>query len=476
MVVLVGASLFFYGWWDWRYVWILLLSIGCNAAFAVALIRGHGRQRLRLLVAGLGFNLLLLGYFKYASFLARNVGAVFGLDWQVEPLPLPLGISFFTFQKIAFLVDAYVGGVTSFSILNYCLFVTFFPQLIAGPLVRHNEIIPQFRSLPTRPRAGDFAVGSGIFSIGLFKKVCLADPCAAWVNPVFSAAASGAPIGFAEAWIAALAYSFQLYFDFSGYSDMAVGLARLFGIVLPINFFSPYKAGNIIEFWRRWNITLSRFLRDFLYIPLGGNRCGVPRRYLNLLVTMLLGGLWHGASWTFVLWGGLHGLMLAVNHAWHALRRRAGLPIGNDPRAVRVAACAFTFIMVTSAWVLFRAPSFAAAGTMLTTMYGVGGTEIAGPLSTYWSTEWDRFIDLRWSESGVIWLLIVGSIAFILPNTYQLFENFRPALVERPFDDTASKPRLRWNPDWKWAVCLSLMLLIAILRIGELSPFIYFQF
>ena len=191
---------------------------------------------------------------------------------------------------------------------------------------------------------------------------------------------------------------------------------------------------------------------------------------------MLLGGLWHGASWTFVLWGGLHGLMLAVNHAWHALRRRAGLPIGNDPRAVRVAACAFTFIMVTSAWVLFRAPSFAAAGTMLTTMYGVGGTEIAGPLSTYWSTEWDRFIDLRWSESAVIWLLIVGSIAFILPNTYQLFENFRPALVERPFDDTASKPRLRWNPDWKWAVCLSIMLLIAILRIGELSPFIYFQF
>jgi alginate O-acetyltransferase complex protein AlgI len=475
IVVLVGASLFFYGWWDARYVWILLLSIACNAAFALALIRGQGRRRLWLLLAGLGFNLFLLGYFKYASFLAQNVGALFGLDWQIEPLSLPLGISFFTFQKIAFLVDAYVGGVVSFSILNYCLFVTFFPQLIAGPIVRHNEIIPQFQNLPTVPSARDFAIGSSIFSIGLFKKVCLADPCAAWVDPVFAAAGSGAPVGFADAWIAALAYSFQLYFDFSGYFDMAVGLARLFGIVLPLNFFSPYKAVNIIEFWRRWNITLSRFLRDFLYIPLGGNRRGVPRRYLNLMVTMLLGGLWHGASWTFVLWGGLHGLMLALNHAWHALRRSAGSPPGKDTRAVQVVACAFTFVMVTNAWVLFRAPSFASASALLSTMYGVGGTEVVGPLTAYWSAEWSRIIGLRWSESGVVWLLIVGSVVFFLPNTYQLFENYRPGLVERPFHE-ASKPRLRWTPDWKWAVCLSLMLLIAILRIGELSPFIYFQF
>ena len=476
MAVLVGASLFFYGWWDARYVWILLLSIGCNAVFAIVLIRGPVRQRFWILLAGLSFNLLLLGYFKYASFLAQNVSAVFGLDWRVEPLPLPLGISFFTFQKIAFLVDAYVGGVVSFSIVNYCLFVTFFPQLIAGPIVRHNEIIPQFQDLPIRPQASDFAIGTSIFAIGLFKKVCLADPCAAWVDPVFSAAASGAPIGFVDAWIAALAYSFQLYFDFSGYSDMAVGLARLFGIVLPINFFSPYKAGNIIDFWRRWNITLSRFLRDFLYIPLGGNRCGVPRRYLNLLVTMLLGGLWHGASWTFVLWGGLHGLMLAMNHAWHYLRRRVGLPPGSDPAVVRIAACAFTFIAVTSAWVLFRAPSLASAGTMLSTMYGFGGDDVLGPLVTYWRTEWRLVREFSLGESSAIWLLFVGSVAFILPNTYQLFQGFRPALVERPFDDGASKPRLRWRPDWRWAVGLSLMMLIAILRIRELSPFIYFQF
>src|SRR6266446_5591668 len=296
MAVLVGASLIFYAWWNYRYVWILLLSIGCNAGFAIALLRGEKGQRLGILLVGLGFNLFLLGYFKYASFVAQN---------------------------ISFLVDIYVGGVLSFDILRYSLFVTFFPQLIAGPIVRHNEIIPQFATLPRTPRASDFAIGSSIFAIGLFKKVCLADLSAPWVNPVFTGAASGLPIGLVDAWIAALAYSFQLYFDFSGYSDMAVGLARLFGIVLPLNFYSPYKSVNIVDFWRRWHITLSRLLRDFVYIPLGGNRHGVTRRYINLLIAMLLGGLWHGAAWTFVIWGGVHGAMLALNHGWHYLQGRA---------------------------------------------------------------------------------------------------------------------------------------------------------
>ena len=476
VAVLVGASLVFYGWWDIRYLWVLLLSIGCNAGIAVALIRGRGRQRFWLLVAGLGFNLLLLGYFKYAPFLEQNVAAIFGLDWQAAPQPLPLGISFFTFQKIAFLIDAYASRVVSFSILNYCLFVTFFPQLIAGPIVRHNEIIPQFHNMSTTPQASDFAIGLGLFAIGLFKKTCLADPSAEMVAPVFSAA-SGTTIGFGEAWIAAFAYSFQIYFDFSGYSDMAIGLARLFGIVLPINFFSPYKAINIIDFWRRWNITLSRFLRDFLYIPLGGNRNTVPRRYLNLMVTMLLGGLWHGAAWTFVLWGGLHGIMLALNHAWHALRRRAGPASGSNHPATRFAACAITFIAVTSAWVLFRAPSLTSAGHVLSAMYGVNGASFSNSLSlsSYWSAEWSRMIDFSWPDLAVIWLLFVGSIAFILPNSYQLFERFHPALVERSFDDVTPRG-LRWTPNWRWAVCLSLILLIAILRIDELSPFIYFQF
>jgi alginate O-acetyltransferase complex protein AlgI len=476
VLVLVVGSLFFYGWWNERYLWILLLSIGCNAGFAIALIRGEPKQRLWILLVGLGFNLLLLGYFKYAAFVAQNVSALLGVDWHIAQQPLPLGISFFTFQKIAFLVDAYLGGVVSFDLLHYSLFVTFFPQLIAGPIVRHNEIMPQFETLPRKPRASDFAIGGSIFAIGLFKKVCLADLSAMWVNPVFSAAASGAPIGFVEAWVAALAYSFQLYFDFSGYSDMAIGLARLFGIVLPINFYSPYKSVNIIDFWRRWHITLSRFLRDFLYIPLGGNRHGVARRYLNLAVTMLLGGLWHGAGWTFVLWGAFHGLMLAVNHAWHYLRRRLGLPPGKGPRALRLPACILTFVAVTSAWVLFRASSLAAAGAILSAMYGVGEQSVIDPVTAYWSSEWQLLGELRWSESSALWLLLVGSIAFLLPNTYQLFQGYRPALVERPFEEVGAKPPLRWQPNRRWALCLSLMLLVAILRIRELSPFIYFQF
>jgi len=476
IAVLISGSLYFYSWWAPINLWVLLLSIAVNAGLAVALIRKKIKSRVWILVGGLVFNLVLLGYFKYAAFLVENINAAFSLNWNAEPRPLPLGISFFTFQKIAFLVDAFAGGVLSFSLLNYCLFVTFFPQLIAGPIVRHNEIIPQFQNLATRPKAANFAIGSSIFTIGLFKKICLADPCAVLVNPVFSAAAAGVPVGFVETWVAALAYSFQLYFDFSGYGDMAVGLARLFGIVLPLNFFSPYKATNIIEFWRRWNITLSRFLRDFLYIPLGGNRHGTGRRFLNLMLTMLLGGLWHGASWTFVLWGGVHGLLLCMNHAWHALRRWIGFPAGNGSALGSATACFVTFVIVTNAWVLFRAPSLASAGTILSTMYGVGDVDIIKSTWKYFSTERDRLVELRWADSGIVWLLVVAFVAFILPNSYQVFENRNPALVERPFDHAAFGLHLRWQPDWRWALCLSLMLLMATLQLSALSPFIYFQF
>jgi D-alanyl-lipoteichoic acid acyltransferase DltB (MBOAT superfamily) len=469
--VLAAASLVFYGWWHPRFTWVLLGSIGCNAVCIVALVRGAGRPRCWLL-AGLTFNLLLLGYFKYAGFLAANAGALLGFDWHVENPSLPLGISFFTFQKIAFLVDAYAGGVASFSLLNYSLFVTFFPQLIAGPIARHHELIPQFEALPTAPRAGDFAIGLSLFAIGLFKKTCLADPSAAWVAPAFA----GGPVGFADAWIGALAYSFQIYFDFSGYSDMAVGLARLFGIILPLNFFSPYQAVDIIDFWRRWNITLSRFLRDYVYVPLGGNRRGVPRRYVNLMLTMLIGGLWHGASWTFVLWGGVHGLLLSVNHAWHALRRRAGVPPGRTTPAGRVVARALTFVAVTSAWVLFRAPTLASARNLLAAMYGLDGHGVWSSVAAYGAAEWTRLSEFTWSASSALWLLFVGVVAFAFPNSYQLFESARPALTERPFAEGPRGPVVRWTPDWKWAVGLALMLLTAILRIGELAPFIYFQF
>ncbi len=291
---LVIASWFFYAWWQPIYLLLLLLSTLFNFGVGWGLQSAPGKS---LLVFGVSGNLALLGYFKYATFFLHTTNTLFDTAFSPLPIVLPLAISFFTFQQIAWLVDVYRGQVTEYSLLHHCLFVCFFPQLIAGPIVHHNEMMPQFSVRRERSqRQRDVEVGLTIFCLGFLKKVALADPAAVYADPIFAAAAQGEPISFFEAWGGTLAYSFQLYFDFSGYSDMAVGLARLFGIRLPVNFFSPYQAASIIEFWRRWHMTLSRFLRDYLYIPLGGNRSGLTRTGLNLLTTMGLGGLWHGAD------------------------------------------------------------------------------------------------------------------------------------------------------------------------------------
>ena len=282
-------------------------------------MRAAGRQLQgkRWLLVAIAANLALLAYYKYAIFFVANAQRLIG---HVGPLPeivLPLGISFFTFTQIAFLVDAHRGLAREYSFTHYTLFVTYFPHLIAGPILHHREMMPQFDRRSTYTLDWDnVAVGLTMFIIGLFKKTVIADDMAAFASPAFDAAAGGTQLTLLEAWGAALAYTFQIYFDFSGYTDMALGASRMFGIVLPLNFRSPYKAANIIDFWRRWHITLSRFLRDYVYIPLGGNRKTVPRRYENLLLTMLVGGLWHGAGWTFVFWGALHGIYLVVNHGW----------------------------------------------------------------------------------------------------------------------------------------------------------------
>ncbi|MBT5260335.1 MAG: MBOAT family protein, partial [Nitrospina sp.] len=312
---LIGASLFFYGWWNPAYLGLILTSILFNYAVGVSL---GSRPAKTVLVVGIAANLGLLGYFKYANFFVDNINALTGSDIVLERIILPLAISFFTFQQITYLVDTYRGETQECDFLRYCLFVTFFPQLIAGPIVHHREMMPQFaKDTFCRLKAKHLAVGLTIFSVGLFKKVILADGIAVYSTPVFDAAEAGVILTFVDAWCGALAFTFQLYFDFSGYSDMAIGLGRMFGIILPVNFFSPYKASNIIEFWRRWHITLSRFARDYLYIPLGGNRKGTLLRFANLMITMLLIGLWHGAGWTFVIWGGLHGSYLVINHGWH---------------------------------------------------------------------------------------------------------------------------------------------------------------
>jgi D-alanyl-lipoteichoic acid acyltransferase DltB (MBOAT superfamily) len=320
----------------------------------------QGREHLSpklLLAFGVAANLSLLGYFKYADFFIENINVLFGVDIPLLHLALPLAISFYTFQQIAYLVDSYRKETKEYDFLNYAVFVTFFPQLIAGPIVHHSEMMPQFAQLKNKVmRTGNIALGIFIFSIGLFKKVVIADSFAVWATYGFDTAYS---LNMLEAWMTSLSYTFQLYFDFSGYTDMAIGIALLFNIKLPINFDSPYKATDIQDFWRRWHITLSRFLKDYIYIPLGGNRKGELRTYTNLFTTFLLGGIWHGAGWTFVLWGGLHGAALVIHRIWQKIGFR--LPV--------VLAWFITFNFINIAWVFFRALNFDDALKVLQGMF-----------------------------------------------------------------------------------------------------------
>lgn len=345
---LVIASLFFYAYWKIEYLPLLLGSIFFNYVVGAFLIPNPKIKRpqfLRywVLIGGITANVVLLGYYKYVNFFVNNVNIVFHASLSIPEILLPLGISFFTFTQIAYLVDSYCGKAKDYSLLNYSLFVTFFPHLIAGPILHHREMISQFESrwgLAVRYR--NIFMGLFIFSLGLFKKVIIADTFAIWANAGFD---GGAALDFFAAWATSLSYTFQIYFDFSGYCDMAIGASLLFNVWLPINFNSPYKALNIQDFWRRWHITLSRYLRDYIYIPLGGNRCSAWRCYLNLMVTFVLGGLWHGASWMFIIWGAMHGMALALHRVWTGLGLRM-------PKAI---AWVVTFIFINITWVFFRA-------------------------------------------------------------------------------------------------------------------------
>ena len=360
-LVLIVASFAFYSAWNWHFVPLLFGLTLLNWLVAHA----YGRSGRRVLLSlGVALNLVVLGIFKYANFLAANVDALFGRTHQAWPIVLPLGISFFVFQKISYLVDLKRGDQRQYGLLDFFEFVTFFPQLIAGPLVRHNEIIPQFaRPVPAPDTAENISRGAVLFVVGLAKKAALADSISVNPDALYALAASGQAVGAAGGWVAAVCYTLQIYFDFSGYSDMAIGLALMFGLRLPFNFDAPYRALSVRDFWRRWHLTLSRFLRDYVYIPLGGNRCTEPRMIGNLVATMLIGGLWHGAAWTFVAWGGWHGAGLASNHLW----ARTGA------RVPRAAAWSLTLLFVMCGWVLFRAPDFGTAWRVLGAMAGAQG-------------------------------------------------------------------------------------------------------
>ncbi|MDD5276303.1 MAG: MBOAT family protein [Methylovulum sp.] len=384
---LAAASLFFYGWWDARFVGLLLGSIAFN--YSAGYLIGHrlskpGNKPKLLLINAIAANLILLGYFKYANFFIQNLNDLAGTTLATGNIFLPLGISFFTFTQIAFLVDTYQGKVKEFNFVHYTLFVTYFPHLIAGPVLHHKEMMPQFAKRDTCQINWDnVATGLTVFVLGLAKKVLIADSLANYATPIFDFVASGGQPMLFEAWVGALAYTLQLYFDFSAYSDMAIGLSLMFNVRLPMNFNSPYKATSIIEFWRCWHMTLSRFLRDYLYIPLGGNRNGTVRRYLNLMITMLLGGLWHGAGWTFIIWGGLHGVYLIINHTWRSLKKH--MDWGDGGRRSALAAGALTFLAVVVGWVFFRANSFSSAMTILHGMIGLNGVSLPASLEFVWA-------------------------------------------------------------------------------------------
>ncbi len=419
---LVFASLFFYAWWNVKYLPLILVSMLVNYSIGRELAAHRRRRRSysakKLLAAGIAFNLGLLGYFKYTDFFIANLNRVLDTHLPLLHLALPLAISFYTFQQISYLVDSYKEETEEYDFLNYALFVTFFPQLIAGPIVHHAEMMPQFAKVRNKVKNYyNIALGLFVFSMGLFKKVMIADTFAQWATQGFDVAKE---LNMLEAWATSLSYTFQLYFDFSGYTDMAIGAALLFNIKLPINFFSPYKAVNIQDFWRRWHITLSRFLKDYLYIPLGGNRKGKIRTYVNLFVTFLLGGIWHGAGWTFVFWGALHGGALVLHRLW----QQAGLYMP------KLLGWFLTFNFVNIAWVFFRARNFDDALKVLKGMFTGAFVYPQGLPFAESIREWG-FVVGKWSKPFLdetwmgYWLLAGFVTVLVLPNSMQWKERFK---------------------------------------------------
>ncbi len=488
---LVVASLFFYAWWKPAYLLIMTASIFFNYGIGIYLDRLRS-GRFSVLCVGVIGNLALLGYFKYTNFLIDNVNAHLNFDFHVQTIVLPLAISFFTFQQIAYIVDTYRRKDREMDFLRYCLFVTFFPQLIAGPIVHHNEMMPQFAKRLCKQKIPlDMAVGISIFVIGLFKKMVLADGVAVYATPVFDAASVGVTLSFFEAWFGSLAYTLQIYFDFSGYSDMAIGLARMFGIRLPINFDSPYKAQNIIDFWRRWHITLSRFLRDYLYFPLGGNRKGNMRRYVNLITVMLLGGIWHGAGWTFAVWGLLHGSYLLFNHAWHDLRARMGFDAGHSTWLGRRFAQALTLLAVIIAWVFFRSADLPTAISVLSSMFGLHGISLLHGLQAYFSPvqlQWMHAYHIRFDgmfyngladfNSGIIWVFALFLVALLAPNTQSMMRYYKPTIGVYNRFGVLTGSGMRWRINMLYGVIVGGAFFIACTKWLAAAPseFIYFNF
>lgn len=468
---LIIASLIFYAWWSISYLLLLLLSVIINYSFHKLLLKYHNRLLLTLAVS---LNLITLGYFKYADFLIASINQLTQQQLPLLHVILPLAISFFTFQQISFLFDTFQNKITHCDFSKYCLFVVFFPQLIAGPIVLQQHTIGQFNLAKFKKSPLiNLALGATLFSLGLFKKIVLADGMAPTANLVFDHALAGNSMPMEVAWLGVFAYSFQIYFDFSGYCDMALGLARMFNITLPINFNSPYQATNIVDFWRRWHITLSNFLRDYLYIPLGGSRSGKVRQYLSLSITMLLGGLWHGASWTFVFWGGLHGLYLILNHAWGGITKKYTSPLPNIVN--KLLAHILTMLAVMIAWVFFRAESFSSAIIILKSM--------AGQSQLYEGQIWLELLTNNTMRWGQVILLVI--IVCCLPNSIEITQKYRPVLKFNHLINKTNnwfgklKNQFLWQPNAPWSAFVFILLSTSLYYLyssNNITEFIYFNF
>lgn len=477
LLVLVAASFIFYAWWNPPFFILLFTSIVGNYGAGYLLMRRPSKVLLSIVVV---FNIFLIAYFKYAQFLLDIAGDISGTTLNAGNIALPLAISFFTFQQIAFQVDAYRGQIKDGNFLNYCLFVSFFPQLIAGPIIRHGEVMPQYlKNTAFRPVLSNVWIGLIIFVIGLYKKIVIADGISVYADAVFGAAVVEPTL--LDAWAGTLAYTFQIYFDFSGYSDMAIGLARIFGIKMPLNFHSPYKATNIIDFWRRWHMTLSRFLRDYLYIPLGGNKLGKGRRYINIMATMVLGGLWHGAAWTFIFWGALHGAYLGINHGWRWTKRRFGFDTGPSTAAGRALSGLVTFLAVIVGWVFFRAETFTDAVAVLQGMAGLNGVLWPSAISD---------TPLLVGSAAYVWIAVILAIVWLAPNTQEwladhdpvldddrhlLRDSIRKGTFETSLFGTVWRRRLLWLVPFG-AVSGVLTAMIIVYRGADTADFIYFIF
>ena len=507
---LTSASLFFYGWWNISYVPLLLCSVSFNFLIGEKL-RGGGSRG--WLITGVAGNVILLGYYKYTGFLAEVISDAAGLSWTVPNVMLPLAISFFTFQQIAYLVDCRAGLVKESSFLNYAAFVTFFPHLIAGPITHHKEIIPQFQSMRIfRPQALSLALGATIFLVGLFKKVAIADFLASFANPVFDAAANNQPLTAIDSWIGAFAYTLQLYFDFSGYSDMAIGTGLLFGIRLPQNFSSPLKAANIVEFWQRWHMTLTRFITSYIYnpivltwsrsrarrkLPLVQPGRTTPAAFVSLLLipvmlSMSISGIWHGAGYQFLLWGVLHGIYIVSYHFWRELKMRIWPDGTGKFRFGRPLGVAITLTCVVLSMVLFRSVSTTAAMHMFSCMFGANGVVIPQGIANLPVVgALVHALDLKIGKQMFIYsdpLMLIGPLLVLVltaPNIYEMMNGYDTALMAKPAKAPVDGNRwrlslldIRWRPSVAYSVFAGMLAFVTLTKMVSNAPseFIYFRF